>query len=186
MSERNSMNEMFGQLKDYQVEAPLEVMELAIERANRKRKLRILVRWSAAFLLFVGAVMVWNWNGQVDNVVVPQNASGSSKEVAPSVDQIQEVSIEKNEEKNVSVPKSSKSEIESATTTTTNAPSECYGVENPNLPIENSAAPNQIRISDRDSVASAPEAKPIEKLEQEVKKSLPKGQRKLKLIIPQP
>lgn len=186
MSERNSMNEMFGQLKDYQVEAPLEVMELAIVRANRKRKLRILVRWSAAFLLFLGAVMGWNWNSQVDNVAVPQNASGSSKEVAPSVDQIQEVSIEKNEEKNVSVPKRSKSEIESATTTTTNAPSECYGVENPNLPAENSAAPNQIKIGDRDSVASAPETKSFEKIDQEVKKSFPKGQRKLKLIIPQP
>ena len=52
MSERNSMNEMFGQLKDYQVEAPLEVMELAIARASRKRKLRILVRWSKRIGLF--------------------------------------------------------------------------------------------------------------------------------------
>lgn len=186
MSERNSMNEMFGQLKNYQVEAPLEVMEMAIAKANRKRRLRILVRWSAAFVLLVGAVMGWNWNSQVDNVVVPQNASGSSKDVAPRVDQIQEVSIEKNEDKIVTVPKRSKSAIESVTTTTTNAPSECYGVENPNLPLENSAAPNQISISDRDSVASAPEAKPNEMIEHDVKKSLPKGQRKLKLIIPQP
>lgn len=185
MSERNSMNEMFGQLKNYQVEAPLEVMEMAIAKANRKRRLRILVRWSAAFVLLVGVVMGWR-NSQVDNVVLPQNASGSSKEVAPRVDQIQEVSIEKNEDKNVSVPKRSKSAIESVTTTTTNAPSDCCGVENPNLPLENSAAPNQIIISDRDSVASAPEAKPNEMIERDVKKSLPKGQRKLKLIIPQP
>lgn len=186
MSERNSMNDMFGQLKNYQVEAPLEVMELAIAKANRKRRMRFVLRWTAALLLMIGVALGWNWNSQVDNVAVPQNASGSSKEVAPSVDQIQEVSIEKNEEKNASVPKRSKSEIESATTTTTNAPSECYGVENPNLPAEDSAAPNQIKIGDRDSVASAPETKPIQKIDQEVKKSFPKGQRKLKLIIPQP
>ena len=35
MSERNSMNDMFGKLRDLQVEAPLDVMDLAIAKANR-------------------------------------------------------------------------------------------------------------------------------------------------------
>ncbi|MEN9947240.1 MAG: hypothetical protein RL106_63, partial [Bacteroidota bacterium] len=59
MSERNSMNDMFGQLKNYQVEAPLEVMELAIAKANRKRRMRFVLRWTAALLLMIGVALGW-------------------------------------------------------------------------------------------------------------------------------
>lgn len=186
MSERNSMNEMFGELKNFQVEAPLEVMEMAIAKANQKRRLRLLARWSAVMVLLIGAVTALTWNSQVVDVVVPQNTSGSSKVVAPQVDQFQEVSIEKNDEKKASVRKANETAIESTSTSTTNKTSECYGVENPALPSENSASSNQKSQLEIDSVAVAPESKPNAVNQQEVQKLKSKGQRKLKLIIPQP
>ncbi len=179
------MNEMFEQLKSYEVEAPLEVMELAIAKANRKRKLRMLARWSAAFLLLLGAAVGWNWKSQNEESTAPlkvteESVTGAStKQNTPS------------ESTSVSVPvvvvkpsQRSKSRINSVASRADKIEVPMVKESNRSSVENSSAKIESMQMMDSSSVT--PEVLPKPSEDEQVKKSKPNGQRKLKLIIPQP
>lgn len=188
MSERNSMNDMFGKLRDLQVEAPLDVMDLAIAKANRKRKWAIWIRWSA--LLCVVAVLFSIGYGSMkqEELSLPTNP-GTLKTLespAPTVDSVtessKEAAIEANVEKKIETAKSIKrnqKEIPVVTPTTVED-KEVFGIE------ETTPSTAAVSTIEADSASTVVPLTLPESSEKELKKTAPKGQRKLKLIIPQP
>ena len=184
MSERNSMNDMFGQLKNYQVEAPLEVMELAIAKANRKRRMRFVLRWTAALLLMIGVALGWNWNSREVKTVAPLINSTAPALIAPAEPKIQMESETVVEPAHAPTIQSKKSKVKS---TTTNP----YQIAPPIVEDSNHStlnASSQVQEAEIvvDSSEVAPKIAPVKVDEEQSKKTKSKGQRKLKLIIPQP
>jgi hypothetical protein len=188
MSERNSMNDMFGKLRDLQVEAPLDVMDLAIAKANRKRKWAIWIRWSS--LLCVVAVLSSLGYGLMKQTELSLPNSPSSIQTlespAPALNSVNESSkataIEANAEDKIETAKSIKGNQKDtpAVTPTTAVDKEVVGLKE--------TTPSTVAVStiEADSVSTVAPLTLPESTEKELKKTAPKGQRKLKLIIPQP
>ena len=189
MSERNSMNDMFRKLRDLQVEAPLDVMDLAIAKANRKRKMAIWIRWSS--LLCVVAILSSLGYGLMkqDEKSLPTNPNSiqTLESPAPALNSVSESS------KAASIEASAEEKIETAKSTKMNqretpvvAPALAADERETSGSKETILSTGEVTNIAVDSTSSVvPMSLPVSK-ENEVKKSAPKGQRKLKLIIPQP
>lgn len=189
MSERNSMNDMFGKLRDLQVEAPLDVMDLAIAKANRKRKWAIWIRWSS--LLCVVAIVSSLGYGLMkqDEISLPTNP-GTLKTLespAPTLNSVSESStataIEANAEEKIETAKSTKRNQRETLVVAPAVAADEREITGSKETILSTGEVTNIAVDSTSTVVpvSLPESK-----ENEVKKSAPKGQRKLKLIIPQP
>lgn len=188
MSERNSMNDMFGKLRDLQVEAPLDVMDLAIAKANRKRKWAIWIRWSS--LLCVVAVLFSIGYGSMkqEELSLPTNPSTlkTLESPAPTFNSVNESSrgtaIEANAEEKIETAKSIKGNQKEtpAVTPTTEVDKEVVGLK------ETTLSTGAVSTIEADSSSTVVPLTLPESTVKELKKSAPKGQRKLKLIIPQP
>lgn len=188
MSERNSMNDMFGKLRDLQVEAPLDVMDLAIAKANRKRKWAIWIRWSS--LLCVVAVLFSVGYGSMkqEELSLPTNPSTlkTLESPAPTFNSVNESStgaaIEANAEEKIETAKSTKRNQRDTpeVAPTTLEDKEVVGLKE--------TTPSTVAVStiEADSASTVVPLTLPESTEKELKKTAPKGQRKLKLIIPQP
>jgi hypothetical protein len=184
MSERSLINDMLSQIRNHQVEASPEVMELAIARANKKRKLRLIMRWSSLLFVAAGLLLGLNWNSDKEEPVLPTAPIVAPVKVVPIEPKIQKES-ESISGPAVALPaKPATSKNES---TTTNA----YHIESPIVEDPNHSSvsvSSQVLETERvvDSSDVAPKIEPVKVDEQQSKKTKPKGKRKLKLIIPQP
>lgn len=84
MSERNSMQNIFDQIRDQQVEAPLSVMESAIQQANQRRRRKMLLRWTSMCAV-ITAIVFGLWPKPVERIQPQIQTVSPSQEKSGSV-----------------------------------------------------------------------------------------------------
>lgn len=77
------MQNIFDQIRDQQVEAPLSIMESAIQQANQRKRRKMLLRWTSMCAV-ITAILFGLWpkpaeksQPQIQNVYPSQEQSGS-------------------------------------------------------------------------------------------------------------
>lgn len=187
MSERNSMQNIFDQIRDQQVEAPLSVMESAIQQANQRRRRKMLLRW-ASMCVVITAIVFGLWPNRVEKNQLQIQTVSPSQEKPGSV-AVPEINMSTKTSESAESQKALLQRTKKRVSTNIDSGSS-YPSENVVITQESQDLPKLDQVQTQDSVQrpimqNENPAQSTPTVGSKIKQSK-QGSRKLKLIVPKP